>query len=77
GCSHYARCTRCKSTTSLKGGSNRFGGQGNTTWFARIDVLNCPNIKLSTDKVILITMFYAKEVGIEQCHSMLGNLIGE
>uniref|UniRef100_A0A915K0Y2 Uncharacterized protein n=1 Tax=Romanomermis culicivorax TaxID=13658 RepID=A0A915K0Y2_ROMCU len=29
------------------------------------------------DKVVLITWLWAKEVGIEQCHSMLGDLIGE
>uniref|UniRef100_A0A915IGP7 Uncharacterized protein n=1 Tax=Romanomermis culicivorax TaxID=13658 RepID=A0A915IGP7_ROMCU len=77
GHSHYARCTRCKLTMFLKGGSNTFGGQGKGTWFARIDVLNHPNIKLSTDEVILITWLWAKQVGIEQCHSMLGDLIGE
>uniref|UniRef100_A0A915HJY6 Uncharacterized protein n=1 Tax=Romanomermis culicivorax TaxID=13658 RepID=A0A915HJY6_ROMCU len=40
GQSHMAHCTKCKSMISLKKGRAIFGGQGNRTWFARMDAIN-------------------------------------
>lgn len=74
---HYARCSKCKKCRSLKNGSQVVGGVGAITWFARIDVLNRPNVKLSTDRVILMTYFWAHEIKLNTCLVMLSGLVSQ
>uniref|UniRef100_A0A915JFI2 Uncharacterized protein n=1 Tax=Romanomermis culicivorax TaxID=13658 RepID=A0A915JFI2_ROMCU len=76
GRSHMACCTKCKSMILLKKAGAIFGSQGNQTWFARMDVINGPSVKLWTDKVLMINWLWAEKIGTKQCHEMLGDFTG-
>lgn len=78
GRSHYVRCTICRNTKSTKNGGAFLNGNGNSTWFARVDSLNRPNVKLKTNVVLLITWCWSKGMDIRTTKTILNNgIIGQ
>uniref|UniRef100_A0A915K890 Uncharacterized protein n=1 Tax=Romanomermis culicivorax TaxID=13658 RepID=A0A915K890_ROMCU len=75
GRSHYVRCTVCRYYKSTKNGGAFAGGQGQMTWFARIDIRGRPNVKLKTNIVLLITWCWSKGMSIKTTHDVLGDLV--
>lgn len=61
----------------MKNGGAFLGGQGDITWFARKDLLNRPNVKMSTNKVLLLTYLRAEEIPVKTARVLLAGIFGD